>query len=104
MVHPSTFTLESRFKIAMFLNQLSQVSSNISNLKLFGEFYNVIKNKVSRTMKSGKKWSKSGKVIVFITKLIYSRVTCLLDIRRITLEDFFKYELSPILYLKTLER
>ena len=55
-------------------------------------------------MKSGKKWSKSGKVIVFITKLIYSRVTCLLDIRRITLEDFFKYELSPILYLKTLER
>ena len=48
MVHPSTFTLESRFKIAMFLNQLSQVSSNISNLKLFSEFYNVIKNKVSK--------------------------------------------------------
>ena len=58
-------------------------------------FSNVIKKEV-RTMKSGKKCSKSGEIEVFNTELIYSRVMCLLSIGRTTLEDVFKYELSPI--------
>ena len=61
-----------------------------------GGFYNVIKKEV-RTMKSGKKCSKSGEVEFFNTELIYSRAMCLLTIGKITLEDVLKYELSPIL-------
>ena len=68
------------------------------------DFYNVIKKEV-KTMKSGKKCSKSGEIEVFNTELIYSRVMCLLSIGRITLEDVLKYELlSPCPCLKTLER
>ena len=58
-------------------------------------FYNIIKMDV-RTMKSGKKCSKSGEIEVFNTELIYSRVMCLLSIARITLEDVLNYGLFPI--------
>ena len=50
-----------------------------------------------RTMKAKKKCSKSGEIEVFNTELIYSRVMCLLSIRRISLEDVLKYEVPPIL-------
>ena len=55
-------------------------------------------------MKSRKKYSKSDEIYAFNTRLIYFPMICLLNIGRITLEDFRKYELSPILYLTILER
>ena len=48
-------------------------------------------------MKAKKKCSKSGEIEVFNTKLIYSRVMCLLSIQRISLEDVLKYEVPPIM-------
>ena len=80
------------------MNQLSQVSSNLNSLKLVGIMDSAISSKKEvRTIKPRKKCSKSGDIEVFNTVLIYSRVMCLLNIGIITLEDFFNYELPPIL-------
>ena len=70
-----------------------------------GGFYNVIKKEV-RTMKFGKKCSKSGEIEVFNTELIYSRVMCLLSIGKITLRMFLSMSClqSCCFYLKILER
>ena len=54
-----------------------------------------IKNEIV-TMKSSKKSVKAGKVEIFNTEAIYSRVMCLLSIGRIELEEVLKYELAPV--------
>ena len=59
-------------------------------------FYNPISKKVT-TMANKKKGTKVGDVIIYNTEVIFSRVMCLQSTGQlVNLQDFFKYELSPI--------
>ena len=88
-------------KIAMFMNQLCQQFE----ASWPDGFYNVIKKEV-RTIKPRKKCSKSGKIEIFNTELIYSCVMCLLKIGIVTLKMFLSMSClqSCCLYLKILEK
>ena len=70
-----------------------QLSNFVSRLP--DGFYSTIQKKVI-TMAYKPKRKESNEHETYNTEMLYSRVMCLLSVNQISLDDLFKYELSPI--------
>ena len=80
--------------------QAEHVSLRSKQMKEFEDalperFHNTIQKTVV-TIKEMKKKMKTGDVVVYNTEVIYSRVMCLLNAKKIDLKDLLKDELPPV--------